>query len=72
VKEGNAWKFRLNRYLRDVGVPESYSQTSMDLLSQKAELNLDDSNWPIFTRKITQVKLKVVVHYVIVHRSKGE
>jgi ADP-glucose pyrophosphorylase len=58
--------------LRDVGVPESYSQTSMDLLSQKAELNLDDSNWPIFTRKITQVKLKVVVHYVIIHRSKGE
>ncbi len=50
VKEGNAWEFRLNSYWRDVGIPESYWQASMDLLTQKAELNLDDPEWPILTR----------------------
>jgi glucose-1-phosphate adenylyltransferase len=50
VKEGNAWEFRLNSYWRDVGIPESYWQASMDLLTQKNELNLDDPEWPILTR----------------------
>jgi glucose-1-phosphate adenylyltransferase len=50
VKEGNTWEFRLNSYWRDVGVPESYWQASMDLLTQKGDLNLDDPEWPILTR----------------------
>ncbi|CAF0882785.1 unnamed protein product [Rotaria sp. Silwood1] len=50
VKEGNAWEFRLNSYWRDVGIPESYWQASMDLLLKKSELHLDDPQWPILTR----------------------
>lgn len=50
VKQGNAWEFRLNSYWRDVGIPESYWQASMDLINKKHELNLDDSEWPILTR----------------------
>jgi glucose-1-phosphate adenylyltransferase len=50
VKDGNVWDFRLNSYWRDVGVPESYWQASMDLLSHKGDLNLDDPEWPILTR----------------------
>ena len=50
VKEGNAWEFRLNSYWRDVGLPESYWQASMDLINKKAHLNLDDPEWPILTR----------------------
>lgn len=50
VKQGNAWDFRLTTYWRDVGVPDSYWQASMDLLEQKQALNLDDPQWPILTR----------------------
>ena len=50
VQEGNAWEFRLTSYWRDVGVPQSYWQASMDLLEQKEKLNLDDLEWPILTR----------------------
>lgn len=50
VKDGNAWEFRLNSYWRDVGIPESYWQASMDLISQKSQINLDDPQWPILTR----------------------
>jgi glucose-1-phosphate adenylyltransferase len=50
VKEGNVWDFRLHTYWRDVGVPESYWQASMDLLSKKGDLDLDDKEWPILTR----------------------
>lgn len=59
VKEGNAWEFRLTSYWRDVGVPESYWQASMDLLSQKANLNLDDPEWPILTRSAVRYSNEV-------------
>lgn len=50
VKDGNAWEFRLNSYWRDVGIPESYWQASMDLITKKSLINLDDQQWPILTR----------------------
>ncbi|CAF1389225.1 unnamed protein product [Adineta ricciae] len=50
VKQGNAWEFRLNSYWRDVGIPESYWKASMDLITKKQELNLDDPEWSILTR----------------------
>ncbi|CAF3588462.1 unnamed protein product [Rotaria sp. Silwood1] len=49
VQEGNVWEFRLNSYWRDVGIPESYWQANMDLLSSNVELHLNDPKWPIFT-----------------------
>jgi glucose-1-phosphate adenylyltransferase len=67
VKEGNAWEFRLNSYWRDVGIPESYWQGSMDLLSQKIELNLDDKEWPILTRSAVrnQSDLSLIILYFL-------
>jgi len=65
VKEGNAWEFRLNSYWRDVGLPQSYWQASMDLLSQKTDLNLDDKEWPILTRSTVrnQLNLSLIILY---------
>jgi len=67
VKEGNAWEFRLNSYWRDVGIPESYWQASMDLLSQKTELNLDDKEWPILTRSAVRnlFLFSLIIEYFI-------
>ncbi len=61
VKEGNVWEFRLNSYWRDVGVPESYWHASMDLLSQKATLNLDDPEWPILTRSAVRNHFLILI-----------
>jgi len=60
VKQGNAWEFRLNSYWRDVGIPESYWQASMDLLSQKSGLNLDDPEWPILTRSAQRLPAHIL------------
>lgn len=59
VKEGNAWEFRLNSYWRDVGVPESYWRASMDLLTKKEALNLDDPEWPILTRSAVRRSMRI-------------
>lgn len=42
--------FRLPGYWKDVGRPETYFQSHMDLLADHPDLNLDDPAWPIFTR----------------------
>ena len=60
VKEGNAWEFRLNSYWRDVGLPESYWQASMDLINKKSHLNLDDPEWPILTRSAVSSSLSLL------------
>jgi glucose-1-phosphate adenylyltransferase len=49
VKENRAFEFRFNGYWRDVGTIESYWQAHMDLLDERPDFVLDDSNWPILT-----------------------
>lgn len=43
-----AWKFK--GYWKDVGTVRSYWEANMDLLDDKATLNLYDRNWRIYTR----------------------
>lgn len=49
VKDGQVRDFRLPGYWKDVGRPETYFQSHMDLLDAHPGLDLDDPDWPIFT-----------------------
>ncbi len=49
VKDGRVHDFRLPGYWKDVGRPETYFQSHMDLLDAHPDLDLDDPAWPIFT-----------------------
>ena len=50
----NAYPFKnpasgAQNYWRDVGTVEAYYQANMELLSADPPLQLDDSNWPVYT-----------------------
>ncbi|HYI25801.1 MAG TPA: glucose-1-phosphate adenylyltransferase family protein [Thermomicrobiales bacterium] len=49
VAAGQVHQYRLPGYWKDVGRPETYFQSHMDLLDPSIQLNLDDPDWPIFT-----------------------
>jgi glucose-1-phosphate adenylyltransferase len=49
VEDGQVHDFRLPGYWKDVGRPESWFQSHMDLLDGVNGLSLDDPAWPIFT-----------------------
>ncbi len=49
VERGQVREYRLEGYWMDVGVPESYWQSHMDLLAAKPALHLDEPQWPILT-----------------------
>lgn len=49
VKAGQVRDFRLPGYWKDVGRPEIYFQSHMELLGDHPDLDLDDPEWPIFT-----------------------
>lgn len=49
VERGNVYEYRLEGYWKDVGLPESYWQSHMDLLAPEPALDLDDPKWPILT-----------------------
>lgn len=49
VAEGQVRDFRLPGYWKDIGRPEAYFQSHMDLLAEHPDLELDDPDWPIFT-----------------------
>lgn len=50
VEEGGAYEYRLDGYWKDVGTPDSYLQSHIDLLEPEPVLNLDDLEWPILTQ----------------------
>lgn len=49
VERGRAYEHRLPGYWKDVGRPETYFASHMDLLQDSPALHLDDPSWPIFT-----------------------
>jgi len=49
VAEGKVRDFRLPGYWKDVGRPEVYFESHMDLLDAHPDLDLDDPAWPLFT-----------------------
>lgn len=49
VERGQVFEYRHEGYWKDVGRPETYFASHMDLLSEHPELDLDDPDWPIFT-----------------------
>ncbi len=49
VGRGQVWEHRFEAYWRDVGTPESYWGSHMDLLGPEPLLRLDDPAWPILT-----------------------
>lgn len=49
VEEGKAFEFRFDGYWRDVGTVDAYWQANMDLLDERADLDLDDKKWAILT-----------------------
>ncbi len=49
VERGQVFEYRHDGYWKDVGRPETYFASHMDLLAEHPELDLDDPDWPIFT-----------------------
>jgi len=49
VRTGTVRDFRLPGYWKDVGRPETYFESHMQLLEDHPDLDLDDPAWPIFT-----------------------
>lgn len=49
VERGAVFDYRHSGYWKDVGRPETYWASHMDLLADHPELDLDDPAWPIFT-----------------------
>lgn len=49
VDQGRAVAFPLDGYWRDVGTPESYLRSQLELLGPEPSLRLDDPAWPILT-----------------------
>ena len=49
VRAGTVRDFRLPGYWKDVGRPETYFESHMQLLEDNPDLDLDDRRWPIFT-----------------------
>ncbi len=49
VRSGKVREFRLPGYWKDVGRPETYFESHMQLLEDRPDLDLDDPAWPIFT-----------------------
>lgn len=68
VKSGKVRDYRLPGYWKDVGRPETYFQSHMDLLKiashtsareDNPDLNLDDASWPIFTRDAQRMPARI-------------
>ncbi|MBF0135686.1 MAG: glucose-1-phosphate adenylyltransferase [Magnetococcus sp. DMHC-1] len=51
---------KMEPYWRDVGTLESYWEANMDLTSVTPDLNLYDSNWPIWTYQVQRPAAKFV------------
>jgi glucose-1-phosphate adenylyltransferase len=49
VERGQVFEYRHEGYWKDVGRPETYFASHMDLLAEHPELDLDDPDWPIYT-----------------------
>ena len=49
VESGKVFEYRLDGYWKDVGRPEAYFHSHMELLDEKPGLDLDDAAWPVFT-----------------------
>ena len=49
VRGGKVYAHPLPGYWKDVGRPETYFQSHMDLLAEHPGLDLDDRRWPILT-----------------------
>jgi glucose-1-phosphate adenylyltransferase len=49
VEQGRVYAYQHEGYWRDVGRPETYFASHMDLLAEHPELDLDDPAWPIST-----------------------
>ncbi len=49
VEEGRAYEHRLEGYWMDVGTPQSYWQSHLDLLAPEPRLKLYEPDWPILT-----------------------
>ncbi|HEV2811411.1 MAG TPA: glucose-1-phosphate adenylyltransferase family protein [Acidimicrobiales bacterium] len=54
VQRGSTWEHRFHEYWRDVGTPESYWTSHMDLLEPEPPLRLDDPAWPILTTAVAR------------------
>lgn len=49
VDAGKVYSYPLDGYWKDVGRPETYFASHMDLLAEDPDLRLDDPAWPILT-----------------------
>ncbi len=55
IERGRVFGCPLDGYWKDMGRPEAYFSSHMDLLADTPELNLDDRAWPIFTQENQRV-----------------
>ncbi len=59
VARGRAWQYALEGYWRDVGTPESYWRSHMDLLGADAPFAPDDPAWPIVSYGVQRAPARI-------------
>ena len=59
VDNGTVYSYPLDGYWKDVGRPETYFASHMDLLTEHPELDLDDPAWPISTLENQRLPARV-------------
>lgn len=51
VEQGNVYEHRFEDFWRDVGTVDAYHAVHQELLEQPAPIDLDDPDWPVFTKE---------------------
>ncbi len=59
VRAGKVYAHELEGYWKDVGRPETYFQSHMDLLADHPGLALDDQRWPVLTLEPQRMPAKI-------------
>ena len=60
IDNDNVFAYPFYGYWRDVGTVQSYWEANMELIGVSPELNLYDSDWPIWTHQIQSPPAKFV------------
>jgi glucose-1-phosphate adenylyltransferase len=59
IERGKVFDYRHDGYWKDMGRPETYLASHLDLLAEHPELDLDDPVWPILTREHQRLPARI-------------
>ncbi|HEX5946746.1 MAG TPA: sugar phosphate nucleotidyltransferase [Acidimicrobiales bacterium] len=59
IETGRTYAFAHEGYWRDLGTPEAYLDSQLELLQPRSPLRLDDPRWPIVSPPVTRVPARI-------------